>query len=543
MVMSEKKAILVIALILLVFAGLNYITYVNSGGFNFYKSEIKIIDNQVNEKVYYEADQDYHTLYRNFASPVSIEKYPNSDSIKINKVSCSEGKAYLVDSEDNGYLFTSKIEETGTIAFTERNEIGCTFENNLGFLKGHDYSIESSYEIYPKKIFQVKGKNYIKFIAYSSGRHKTLIKDKNFFVDEKAVTKDIFLPSETIIIYLPYKGDTSSLEIISLNNFEYDYYWTKKIIPIILLILPAFFIFILWYKLGKETSFKDLPSTLSYYPNERKPWQVAAFFHPPFIMNNSNFFGSMLLDLQRRKIIDILNKDKKVYIKIIKKSGLDEIETKFISLLETIIKKAKKEDLFQDYVSLESIRKIDAGISVRYSELSESVRDEKSKYLDSKSGIAIFFLAMLMFFSIFITGAFLQTFFWSYLIAMAIILIMYFTTALFHKFKENYYSEYQEWQAFRAYLKSFPSMKQSPPEAVKLWDKYLVYATALGVSKQVLKKFKEWKIIDEEQFKTYSYAPAYSSLFMNAGAPSSAGNGGFSGSAGGGVGGGGGGGR
>jgi uncharacterized membrane protein len=127
-------------------------------------------------------------------------------------------------------------------------------------------------------------------------------------------------------------------------------------------------------------------------------------------------------------------------------------------------------------------------------------------------------------------------------ILFILIIIVSYNSALLIRFKKQYYIEYQEWQAFRAYLKSFPSMRNSPPDAVRLWDIYLVYATALGVSKEVLKKFKEWRVISEKDYTIY-YGSIIVSNNISTASGSSGSGGGFGGAGGGGVGGGGGGGR
>jgi uncharacterized membrane protein len=42
------------------------------------------------------------------------------------------------------------------------------------------------------------------------------------------------------------------------------------------------------------------------------------------------------------------------------------------------------------------------------------------------------------------------------------------------------------WQAFRSYLRDFSRLEEAPPIALDLWDKFLVYAIALGVAEEVL---------------------------------------------------------
>ncbi|MBI5679438.1 MAG: DUF2207 domain-containing protein [Methanobacterium sp.] len=46
---------------------------------------------------------------------------------------------------------------------------------------------------------------------------------------------------------------------------------------------------------------------------------------------------------------------------------------------------------------------------------------------------------------------------------------------------------YERWQSFRRYIEDFSLMNEYSPESIKVWNKYLVYATALGAAKEVRK--------------------------------------------------------
>ncbi|MCK9152119.1 DUF2207 domain-containing protein [Methanobacterium alcaliphilum] len=47
-----------------------------------------------------------------------------------------------------------------------------------------------------------------------------------------------------------------------------------------------------------------------------------------------------------------------------------------------------------------------------------------------------------------------------------------------------------KWQAFKKYIQDFSLIKEYPPESVAVWNKYLVYATALGVADKVRKSME-----------------------------------------------------
>jgi uncharacterized membrane protein len=50
--------------------------------------------------------------------------------------------------------------------------------------------------------------------------------------------------------------------------------------------------------------------------------------------------------------------------------------------------------------------------------------------------------------------------------------------------------EYTRWQAFKKFITDFSAMKDAGPELLPLWEKYLVYATALGVADKLLANLK-----------------------------------------------------
>jgi uncharacterized membrane protein len=55
----------------------------------------------------------------------------------------------------------------------------------------------------------------------------------------------------------------------------------------------------------------------------------------------------------------------------------------------------------------------------------------------------------------------------------------------------TYGEEYDaKWHNFKKYIKDFSLIKEYPPESVKIWNRYLVYATALGAADAVIKAMK-----------------------------------------------------
>jgi len=538
--MKEKTSILIIAVFLLLvgFTIFYFSLYISS--FNFYKAEIAIEGNRVTEKIYFEPDKPYHTLYRNFESPIFFEEHNTTNYIQVDNVTCSDGSPYV----KNFYGVEKFFQDRLSSVYIKDNEYGCTFGEITGFAKGNEYWIEASYIVHPKNIFKINGKNYIKFVAYSPKKHKLLKEGKNLFVSG-GITQKLSLPSNYLIIYIPYEGDIN-FNIVEKNNFEFDNAYSRIYLSLVLAITPSLILFLGWFFFSRERSFKELPSSLSYYPKNRKPWEVASFFNPPFSSVDKNFFASVFLDLKRRGVIETKMKDREVYVKISDfEKDVDEVERGFITFIKKISEKAKPEDRDGDFFNLTKTLKrwnmrYEVSRIYRKTELAKKIKEESKKYLEFKSKL---FIIPLLFVYVFISYIIQNLPFLAF--GIATILIFRFNSAvssLFWRFKESYYSEYQEWQAFKNYLKSFPSMRNSPPEAVRLWDIYLIYASALGVSRQVLNKFKDWKIIQEKDYVAYNSIILTSSSISSISGASRSG-GGFGGAAGGGVGGGGGGGR
>ncbi len=61
-----------------------------------------------------------------------------------------------------------------------------------------------------------------------------------------------------------------------------------------------------------------------------------------------------------------------------------------------------------------------------------------------------------------------------------------------------------KWHNFSRYIQDYSLIKEYPPESVQIWDKYLVYATALGIADKV-KKTMEMSLPDDELARSDVY--------------------------------------
>jgi len=70
----------------------------------------------------------------------------------------------------------------------------------------------------------------------------------------------------------------------------------------------------------------------------------------------------------------------------------------------------------------------------------------------------------------------------------------------------TYGEEYDaKWHNFAKYIQDFSLIKDQPPESIEIWDKYLVYASALGIANKVRKSMEMILPPDEAGGKAYQF--------------------------------------
>ena len=76
-------------------------------------------------------------------------------------------------------------------------------------------------------------------------------------------------------------------------------------------------------------------------------------------------------------------------------------------------------------------------------------------------------------------------------------------------FTQKGVDEKEQWKAFKKYMEDFSLLKDKEVPALVVWEKYLVFATAFGISEKVLKQLKviypEITDMNSAMYNTYSY--------------------------------------
>ncbi len=538
--MKERNVAIALFALFIFLGVLTFCLTVFITDFNFYKSHLEINEFTVNEKLYFHTDKPYHTLYRNFLDPLYPPQINSKNFISLVDITCSGGQPYLRDRSNNCYNVPG-FYNVNCQAFTEKNEYGCTFGSALGFKKNSEYTIDASYIINPQNIFKIKNRHYIKFIVYSKDNHKLLTKN-NFLTSKNIIRKNNYLPNEDVIVYIPYEGNTQGLKLIVQNSFDFN--TGSMSLLLFMCLFPAILFILVWFIEGREYSCLDIPEELSDFPSKIKGWEVATFYNPPFSIADDHFISSIMLDFYHKKILDIKVDEKNLpWVKIYKDnkkiSTLDDIELKFLSILQSLNDKCSQDYIDGEYFNIKKASyRYSLSLKSEFKILQKELKKKSKMYLSSgPKWIPIIFALVSWFLIKMFNHYYLAIFYFISLIMFSVILNK---SALLNRFRGEYYIEYQKWQAFKKYLSKSFSITKHGHQAVKLWDHYLIYGAALGVSKKVIKELRSARIIDEKDYNIYTGINLASVSFASS---SGSKGGSLGGASGGGIGGGGGGGR
>lgn len=310
--------------------------------------------------------------------------------------------------------------------------------------------------------------------------------------------------------------------------------WT--LIVIVAIVISVFFIskIIKYIKAGKELkqqyAYKNPFSDLKYFrdiPNEKNATPARAAYLYYFNKNSSNMlnsiskvFSATMLDLALKNIVSfepLASKDMKIIIhsenvskvelttdeqtvyRLIKNAaGLDNTMTS-----KELTKYAKREyDEF--YEGLNKLK----DIATSFHEQNGTIDEERKKVSKKWSTKGIIYL-ITMFVLLCIGIGFML---FPISIALLICGIICFSNAskvciLSEKGKE----EELQWKGLKNYMSEFSLLKDKQVPDLVLWEKYLVYATAFGISKKVIEQLKVVypQMADPNYYNNRSYSYLY----------------------------------
>ena len=262
------------------------------------------------------------------------------------------------------------------------------------------------------------------------------------------------------------------------------------------------------------------------------------------IQEKSVFSSGEVKIILKNMNVEDLKLDQKLTFNFLKEvAGLNkELTTKDIT-------KYLKKHVFRVESLNESLEKIIESEEIRNKNYSKEKYEETNKY----GGICAIYAALVAFtipltvvcagYSMLLMGVSLTLMIT--LIINAVLVGM--MSSKINVFTQKGVDEREQWKAFKKYMEDFSLLKDKEIPALILWEKYLVFATAFGISEKVLKQLKVVypEITDmNSAINTYSYIHIMnsinigdcinSSVYSATGSSGSGAGGGFSGGGGGG---------
>lgn len=528
----------------------------------------------------------YRMLYRNIRNmPLSIQRldYPY---VELKMVDPPDGSVpYLKDSSGNLTILSQDgrgyARSIGPLA--ERNEAGCFMPQM--FAAGM-YRVDYNFRFHPflecdqkychwNLMLADRHLPYRRVTIYVHDPNGLLVqlfphpemeyrKEGDAWVISGSSPRDSLLEVEMLMrpeassLIAGFPRQVSDVKARTQSAQENGFDLLLFILRLLVLILP-FVLAALYYVFGREKSF-TVPNFQSFVPHKRKPWLVNMVFKGDAFDFDQDGFYATILDLGRRGIVKIDTANgTKIVIHPAKGEDIDAYERRVLSFL--------KENSWKDVFSARGLEENvkawskanDANKLARLhktlDELLHNINESAARdFVEGRSlrmlGLRIQARQLIIplvwaaFFIISFGG--LQILTNPLVITAAIPLLQlslaaFAPSALFGRWKGDFYREKMEWDAFRSFLSDFAMIQKYAPDDLDQWKEWLVYGTALGVGKKVQKAMADLNITIPEAAAVQSFQTHFSHAYSDS-SPRSSGSGSGGGGGGGGFGSGGGGG-
>ncbi|MCQ2972012.1 MAG: DUF2207 domain-containing protein [archaeon] len=252
--------------------------------------------------------------------------------------------------------------------------------------------------------------------------------------------------------------------------------------------------------------------------------------------------GDIQLEVNNAKDLSSLESYEVDIINILKRySGSDVID--FNKIKNNLSNQSFAKDFTGDYSHLLSDYKFFKVKPVLYKYFSNDGSIKMKIYNVIAIIVAIILIVYCLYFSV--VPAKFTVFILALLFAIINVALLFLPNRVGGRWTVEGYTKYKQWSNFKKYLTDFSLIKEHPPESIAVWNQYLVYATALGEAKAVLKAMEKF-IPDEFNYNDLYYYHNFGGYYLmshairTAHSNANSSNGGFGGIGGGSGGGGGG---
>ncbi len=300
----------------------------------------------------------------------------------------------------------------------------------------------------------------------------------------------------------------------AIKNTYYFFLYSTIIYIIALIILWIF----IYFKYDKEYK-SDFSS--KYYREFIEDYDVEVVDYLLKKNISPNAMSASIMNLIYKKKIKVEEltsdkKNKKEYLfTLIDEKKLSNAEEKLVELLFNDVGENKTFTTKQlkDYAKSSATY---SNFSTSYNTWQKKVTDEgiKQEFYEENSKIKLigtiyFVIGMILFW--FSTSKNVEIF-TKYIVLILSILFLIYVVSFTRRTKKGN-DHYRKWMAFKNFLNDFSILKEREIPEIALWERYMVYATVLGVADKVSKAMNV-RIAEFDPNHMYAYSPTFS-LYMH----------------------------
>ena len=245
--------------------------------------------------------------------------------------------------------------------------------------------------------------------------------------------------------------------------------------------------------------YRDIPRENNSTPGE------AIYLYNMFTYKNNNksLIAAYILDLCVKGYLSIQEENKDMYITILKQpEGLKEDEKAVYDLIRQVAMGNNK-------VNIKDINKFSKKDKLSYEVCTKSIMDniehnlrkenlierdmeslKRSEKREHVLTIAMV-ISLITSFALNITSILLFIPVVLFIIELIVLYNLRLKLNKYYKLTQNGVYEAEEWNGLRNYLKDYSLLEEKNVFDINLWEKYLVYATALGISKELINQLRE----------------------------------------------------
>ncbi len=270
-------------------------------------------------------------------------------------------------------------------------------------------------------------------------------------------------------------------------------------------LMPFVFLYT-WYRHGREKEY-TVPESLSTVPVKvRKPWIVNLVFKKSVSDFDEDALYATLIDLHIRDKIKIEESDN-LSIQILSDTRLDSYEAEVMDFLKgasvnNVVRRENIEKMIKEAKTNPNIRGKVINLKYAYNRIATGTNHSiSSEYTLNgrkellKPGLYSITLIIIAFTGFILSyhteEILLRALGYSLIPILQVIIALIFPSTLFGYWKDDYYKEKLQWDAFKRHLLDYSRIEKYGTEDLNMWGSWLVYGTALGVGKQVSETLKK----------------------------------------------------